>query len=300
MKEKKERGEDNHFTTMNDIIREKEKLKREKEAEKEKKRLEMIEYFEKKYNKLKEYEFKTMDEVNYQRHFYFPKSIMNTNRLSKTELSLYPVFCNFSDFRRRDWFPVSIATLAKFSGMSTKTVQTTLKYLTGNTLIHGTSRNVKYGGNADHDPLVVPILESKKIDVGSRHHNEYKVEFFRGDIINANKGRWFLFNTSIIETGSWAKLSVAAKALYIYMRVNGDVGACDYEEWQNIYEDGGFRYRKYDSLAVDISDISIKLKIRYDNVKKVIKELEDSGLCRRMDYYCLVGLTVMEQEDYDL
>ena len=275
--------------------------KKERVEETKEQRAERLkQYFDEKYNKLKVYEFKTMDEVNYQRHFYFPKCIMTINRLSKTELAMYPVLCNFADFRESNWFPVSIATLAKFSGMSTKTVQMALKYLTGDILVQGTSRGIVYSDGGNHDDSIVPILESKLVTVGSRHHNEYKVEFFRGGIINANKGRWFLFNTSIIETGSWARLSAAAKSLYIYMRVNADGFSGDNEDWQNLHEGGGYRYRKYDTLVLNITDISFTLKIKYDNVKKVIKELEDSGLCMRIDEYCVVGLQVMEQWEYEL
>jgi len=250
--------------------------------------------FDKMYNRLRIIKFKTMDEVNKDRHFYLPKSIMKKG-LSKRELALYPVLCSFADFREANWFQISIANLSKFSGMSHTTVQGALSDL------QGKSRKVVY---SDHtgatDDKVVKILDSKRASSGSRHYNMYKVEFFRGRHIEANKGNWIMFNTMIIETGIWANLSVTAKALYLYLRYEAEtvLGGNGTVEWQELDEEGGFRFRKYDSLRLNIKEISTNLKIRYRDVKNVIRQIEDLGLCARIDEYCMVGLVPMKEVQY--
>ena len=113
-----------------------------------------------------------------------------------------------------------------------------------------------------------------------------------------NKGKWILFNTSIIETGTWSGLSIAAKALYIYLRMKAEPDVGDYEDYQNMMEDSGFRSRKYDWLLLNVKEISTNLKIRYRDVKNVIQELEDSGLCMRINKYCMVGLQAMDVDHY--
>ena len=152
-----------------------------KDPEREERKLKLKKQYDERYNKLKIIEFKTMDEVNRTKHFYFPRLIMEKG-LSKIELALYPVLCSLADFRESNWFQVSIANLAKLSGMSTTTVQKALTYLTGDIVIQGQNREIFYSGD---DAKKVSILESKLVTVGSRHHNEYKVEFFRGGIIDA-------------------------------------------------------------------------------------------------------------------
>lgn len=258
----------------------------------EERKLRLKKQYDERYNKLKIIEFKTMEEVNMNKHFYLPKHILEKG-LSKRALALYPVLCSFADFRERKWFQLSTENLVKFSGMSRATIYQALPELE--------NKWYKYTRSDDpqgYDPNMVPFIERKKETKGKRHYNLYKVEFYRGGTMDANKGKFWVYNTMIIETGIWAKLSISAKALYMYMRANAEVLICDYEEWQDLNADGGFRNRKHDSMVLNLTEISTNLKIKYDNVKNAIQELEDSGLCMRAHEYCLVGLTAMDEAYY--
>ena len=99
------------------------KEKKEKVEETKEERLERVkQYFDKKYDKLKNIKFKNRRTVNMTKHFYLPKEFANATeylprgqrgivmnrRLSKSALALYPVLCSFADFTESNWFQVSI------------------------------------------------------------------------------------------------------------------------------------------------------------------------------------------------
>jgi len=266
-----------------------------KRKETKEQRLERVkQYFDRKYDKLKDIEFKTIDKVNMTRHFYLPKIIMNKG-LSKRELALYPVLCSFADFRESNWFQISIANLCKFSGMSTATVHKALAELESDTINYYDEDDPQHW-----DPIKVPTVQRKKESTGKRHYNLYKVEFYRGGQIEANKGNFFLFNSSLIETGIWAQLSIRAKALYMYFRAVAVYDPSFHEEWEEIINElseinnNMFRERRFDAAVLNISEISGNLRINYEDVCKVIEELENHQLCERESEYCLVNLVPRE------
>jgi hypothetical protein len=143
---------------------------------------------------------------------------------------------------------------------------------------------------------VTPLLIRQKTTEGTRHYYLYKVGFIRKDMMKHWKGKYFVFFTSIIDSGIWADLTPRAKALYLIMR---EVARFDPELYTLIEYDGQFelegaeasdfyntdqyRKRKWDICEMSLAEISRIVGIASSNIQQVLNQLEYYRLVERMD-----------------
>ncbi len=238
---------------------------------------EMKVVFAKKYDKLKTYKFKYMNELNDNSHRYLPKYLLHEG-LSKPALILYPVLCHLADYKVNKWFQLSIENLAKASGLSAPSV-------------------IKAISELQESVLIV----EKKIE-GKRHYNRYKIHFIRENQVVEERGNYITFFSMIIELGLWAQISNPGKVLYLYLRSIAEYDAQEYAIIENIGYDEinetNFRDRKWDLAELNITQLSKLLRINYADIGKAIRDLEFFGLCERTGRYCLVYLKPKDYYQY--
>jgi len=222
------------------------------------------------YNKTKKYAFPSKDKINFEKHFYFLKSVVTDLNLSKIALAVYPIMCLKADFEDDEWFQIPQDEIAVKSGLSVNTVHKALLELKNKNL-----------------------LIRKKQDSGKRHYYVYKVQFIRKNMIEEYRGDYFTFNQSIVDSGTWAGLNLRSKALYLAFRKKAffDIEAIFYDE--EIF-DGSFidydlyikknlaehRYRKLDVCTTPLSQLCKIAGIDSSNISPVIEQLEKQGLIK--------------------
>lgn len=228
-------------------------------------------FYKKLYSKSKKYEFPPKDKINVEKHFYFPKSIVTKYQLSMRALSVYPVMCLKADFEDDTWFQITQDEIAVKSGLSINTVNKALIELE----------------NLD-------LLISEKRNSGKRHLYFYKVQFIRRDMIEEYSNEYFTFNQSIVDSGTWADLSLRSKALYLAFRVQAshdidtlfydekilDGSRIDYDDLIATHLDE-YRNRKFDICTTPISELCNIVGINSSNMTSIIEQLEESGLIKK-------------------
>ncbi len=234
------------------------------------------EFYKKLYSKIKKYEFPPKDKININKHFFFPKSIITEYNLSKRALAVYPVMCLKADFKVDTWFHISLEEIVTKSGLSKNTVSKALL-------------DLKDKG----------LLTREKRNAGKKHYYFYRVQFIRKDMIEEHSNQYFIFNQSIVDTGTWSDLNLRSKALYLAFRVMArfDIDTIfDKDEIQEApWIDYDFyikmnlaehRYRDYDICTAPISLLCELVGINSSNIKPTIKQLEDYNLIKYYFYGC--------------
>lgn len=217
-------------------------------------------YFMRTYDKLKEYPFKALEELNLNHYIGLHKY---AGQLSPNAWAVYVVLCTFADYADDKWFQLSLKNIAKFAGISIPTVDSVMEELTS-----------KIWPDGDGFPLV----ERQKVTEGQRRFWEYRVRFVRKEYQGeSNKKKWFALHTVIVKSGIWARLNMRAKALYIGMRHHSQ-----FEEEAYGAIDGhcsGERSdRQWEICKKSVSSICREMGISRGGIRQVIDQLEDEGL----------------------
>jgi hypothetical protein len=239
----------------------------------------------KRYNTPKVFEFPKKN-INMERHFYFPKFVGHENfrKLTTAGLSVYPVLCSMADFKNNQWFQVSVKNIAQMAGVTLQMVSRGVEEL-----IEG---NYALNDKQEDETLTIPLLQRKKVTEGERHFYMYRTGFIRQDMIERWKGMYFVFYTSIIDSGIWAKLPARAKALYLVMRNHAKfdfILYCDIEtnmeyfEMQDIQNGEEYRNRKWDVCKLSLSELCRMVNIERSNIKTVLDELKHYGLIEQVE-----------------
>jgi hypothetical protein len=249
--------------------------------------------FKKKYDKPNVFNFPSIDEVNMDRHFYFPK-IFNPgafgSNMSKAAIAVYPVMCSRANFEHNDWFQISQENIAKMAGVSEPTVSEGVKHLVDNKYVMTTTDEAE-------NNITIPLLERKMTTEGTRHFYLYRAGFIRKDMIHLWKGQYFLFYTCLIDSGIWANLLPRAKALYLAMRSNAkqdyqlyrDVEEENGWEWMTSYEDY-LQMRKWDVCITPLAELARRVNVDVSDSKNVLQQLEHCKLVERVDRWFKVYL----------
>ena len=128
--------------------------------QKKEKRQQQKALFKQKYSKSKNYKFPPIDQIDLNRHFYFPK--FNPGfRITQPAIAIYPVLCVQADFEYNNWFQISQNNIATMAGVSINTVSKGIKDL----------QCYKLEGE--------PFLEKQKNTEGQRHFYVYRINFIR-------------------------------------------------------------------------------------------------------------------------
>lgn len=254
----------------------KEKIALNAKKQKKEKRQQQKALFKQKYSKSKNYEFPPIDQVDLNRHFYFPK--FNAGLfITQPAIAIYPVLCLQADFEYINWFQISQNNIAKMAGVSINTVSKGIKDLECYTL--------------DGEPF----LEKQKKTEGQRHFYVYIVNFIRKNEIKEWKGSYFIFHKCIIESGVWAKLKPRAKALYLSMRMSARFDIELYAAAEELYEapggnilgdfftEGNYKYRKWDVCESSLVELCRRVNIKPINLKPILQQLENHRLIERVD-----------------
>jgi len=227
--------------------------------------------YKKLYGKTKKYEFPPINKINFQKHFYFPKSIVTEYNLSMRALAVYPVICLKADFEDDKWFKIPQEEITIKSGMTSNTVSKALLELEESGL-----------------------LKREKRNSGKTHYYVYKVEFIRKDMIEEYENKYFTFNQSIVDSGTWADLYSRSKTLYLAFRVHAfhdiealfddeeifDGSRIDYNEIISTHLDE-YRHREYDMCSMPISQLCKLVGIDSSNLTSVFEQLDSHGLIKR-------------------
>jgi len=251
----------------------KERIKANLDKDERKGNQNKLDFYKRLYGKSKKYAFPPKEKINLEKHFYFPKSIVTEYQLSMRALSVYPVMCLKADFVYNKWFQITQEEIVAKSGISINTVHKALLELKNNDL-----------------------LLTEKRNSGRRHFYVYKVRFIRKDLIEEYKNEYFTFNQSIVDSGTWADLSLRSKALYLAFRVQAihDIDSLFYDEeifnGSHIDYDGlipryfdEYRHREYDICTTPISELCNIVGINSSNMKPIIEQLEKCGLIKKFD-----------------
>jgi len=244
--------------------------------QKKEKRQQQKALFKQKYSKSKNYKFPPIDQIDLNRHFYFPK-FNEGFFMTQQAIAIYPVLCAQADFEDNDWFQISQNNIATMAGASINTVSKGIKDL---------ERYIMEGE---------PYLEKQKNTEGQRHFYVYRVNFIRKNKIKEWKGSYFIFHKCIIESGVWAKLKPRAKALYLSMRMSARFDIELYAAAEELYEapggniledfftEGNYKYRKWDVCESSLVELCRRVNIKPINLKPIIQQLENHRLIERVD-----------------
>jgi hypothetical protein len=228
------------------------------------------EQFSKRYDKLKQWQPKTMENMNMNEVRYLPKEITNQG-LSKQALIVYPVLCCEADFVEDYEFQISRENLSRKSGLHFNGVKSGI------------------------DELVNKGWASQTLKTeGRRRFYVYKVHFIRKH--RMREENYFSFHKAIIESGIWSKLMSRAKVLYLnmrakawfdlelYARLEYDCESWELKERMNVKSED-FRERSWDVLiSVSLSQLCGET-IQRSNISGAIYQLEDYGLIEVVDSY---------------
>lgn len=258
--------------------------KQKQEQEQERKELQKLD-FKKIYDKTKKYEFPSKENINMEKHFYFPKFVEHFPNISKAALAIYPVICSRANFASNTWIQLPQEHIAKMAGVSVNTVIKGIKDLVENNYRFTTQ-------NENGEETETYLLRRQLATEGKRHFYLYKVGFIRKDILDKWKGDFFIFHTCIIESSVWSKLYPRAKALYLIMReqayfhpdLYGMIEGLNLDgvELNDFYKDE-FRDRKWDVCETSLSELCRKVDIERGNIKPVLDQLEHYGLAEKVD-----------------
>lgn len=255
----------------------KEKVIANARKQRQEKRKQQEELFKQKYSKSLNYEFPPVDEIDMNRHFYFPK-FPEGSFMTLPAIAIYPVLCVQADFEQNNWFQISQSNIATMAGVSINTAAKGIKDL----------ERYKF----DED---TPILEKQKKTEGQRHFYVYRINFIRKDDIEESKGWYFIFHKCIIESGVWSDLTPRAKALYLSMRMNAHFDVELYVDLEDLdleyespdvnifYHSDEYRNRKWDVCYTSIAELCRKVDITPTNLKPILKQLENHRLIERVD-----------------
>lgn len=226
------------------------------------------EQFSKRYDKVKQWQPKTMEEINMNEIRYLPKEITNQG-LSKQALIVYPVLCCEADFVEDSEFQISRENLSRKSGLHFNGVKSGI------------------------DELVDKGWASQTLKTeGRRRFYVYNVYFVRKN--RMKEENYFSFHKAIIESGIWSELMPRAKVLYLnmrtkawfdlelYARLEHDCESWELKERMDVKSED-FRQRSWDVLInISLSQLCGET-IQRSNINGAIYQLEDYGLIEVVD-----------------
>lgn len=234
----------------------KEKVRKTAIKQKEKSRDERNKYYKALYNR-KEIITLPKPSINMEKFFYFPKSYFQEINISKPAVALYPVLCSLADYKKEKFFQISIKNLGVYAGLSEPQVIKGIKDL----------QNIKMNNGK-------ALLEIKQIQRKERRLNTYNIKFDRRGK-DEGKSCSFPFHVCIIDSGIWAKLPSACKAVYLSLRINS--------EWAEWAENGKealeeYKARDYEVYAGSLQRIADNAGLSYPTTLKWMGMLDDYGL----------------------
>ncbi|MFC2123418.1 hypothetical protein ACFLU5_01300 [Bacteroidota bacterium] len=245
--------------------------------------------FKKLYNKTSKASDFPKKNINMNKHFYFPKfiGIEEFKKLPKNALSIYPVLCAESDFKKYKWFSISIENIACRAGVSPASVTPTVD------IVLKDQYHI-YDEDKKGRDKKIPLMERKEVKDHGRQFYKYRVGFIRKKMIGKEdwKSQFFIFYTSIIDSGLWAKLNPRAKALYLSMRTVAksdyylycdiEYGGGYYGMEEEVYYGEGYRKRKWDLCTTTLSELCRMVNIERSNIQPIIQQLEGYRLIERV------------------
>jgi hypothetical protein len=243
------------------------------------------ELFSKLYNKTKKFQFPKPEEVNMVKHFFCPKIFGPEGlgqTMSKAEMAVYPVLCSRADFKHDSEFQLPEEHIADMAGISIPTVAGAMRGL----------EKREFEG--------APLIQRRKITERDRHFYVYHVNFIRKGTSSKYENSYFRFFTSIIDSGTWARLIPRAKCLYLAMRNMAqqnmetyyEIEAIDYNLYDISQADVNtyFKQRKWDLCTVPIVELCRHVNIEHTNMAPVIKQLRHFRLIKKVDRFVKVYL----------
>jgi hypothetical protein len=268
-----------------------------------------IETFNSWYDKTIDWNSKSINETNMEKHFYMFNEFIKFNYISLSAIAIYPCLCSQANFEKDEWFHISEQNIAKMAGISINSVIAGIKNMIDNRF------TVNIPDKNDEDEVIdVPLLQRKMFNDGKRHFYKYKVCFVRKSMME--NWTFLIFHTCIIDSGVWAKLEPRAKALYLAMRseakFNGklycQIEGIQYNEQE--WYDEGFRNRKWDICETSLAELCRKVGSGFDdvgnikgisssNIQIVVKQLEHYGLVEQINSRFMVYLKPKNGNDYE-
>lgn len=187
-------------------------------------------YFKKKTYRTREYNFKPMNQTNPKKHFIVDRDMMGYS-WSKATKSVYTVLCSRVDFGRpMEVVQISQAGIAKYAGVGVRAVRDSIALL----------EEEQY-------------IRIQAVATDDARFNTYQVYAPSWSEKENKQSQYFVFYTSLIETGTWARLSLSAQMVYLAMRALGDHS---WEVWELINQDpqraGDGEYQEW--LSTRLSD----------------------------------------------
>jgi len=224
--------------------------------------------FEEIYNKEKVWE--PSEDANMKTFCSLSQCFFEMCKLSLSELAVYPVLCANADFRNTSMKQLSLKNIARKTGLSVPTVIKAIEGLC--------ERVYKL-----MDGEEIHLLERAKQSEGRRRFSTYDPWFIRGDLIESFKGSQFFFNTYIIESGIWSKLSARSKALYLIMR---SASVFDFDEYCDVegfeYSEGRskeiYKNRIWEKCNMPLNTLCEMIGMSSSNIGNATNELIKYGL----------------------
>lgn len=256
-------------------------------------------YYRAIYNKIQKFSFPPIEQINMEKHFYFPKMRITWKFGPDTILSafaVYPVICSRADFKEDKWFHLPLESIAALAGISVNTATAGINHLIyrGYALPHKDNKLPKF------------LLEKSKYNNGKQSYYLYNVNFIREDMIDKYSGTFFIFHTCIIDSGIWAKLKPRAKALYLAMRSTAYFDPQLYREIEDdyvdeydiskgieiaqMYKSAAYRNRKWDICKQPLAKLCRMVNIQRTNMGSIFKQLEYYGLVVKLERFFMVFL----------
>jgi len=252
-----------------------------KASEDEARRANTAQYFNRVYNKTRTDPFPEQPSVK--RFACLPRlhllSSAQGEPLGYAALALYPVLCVRSDYKDSSaWMQISRENLARLAGLSPHTVDVGLKELQEATMpVHPDGRKR------------LPLLERRLVQRAQRRFYLYRTRFVRpGDDGEDWRHEFFPFHGQIVDSGTWARLGLRAKALYLIARSSANFNAELYDEVEGTFlsidwEERGSFYRayagrKWEVCAVPLARLCAIAGISNARASRIREELCRAGL----------------------
>lgn len=171
----------------------------------------LVAHFRRTYNRTNDDPFP--ENISMKRFACLPKFDLLRSKddglLGYPALALYPVLCVRADYEDEDkWLQLSRENMGQLAGLSTHTVNKGL-----NELAHATMP-VAPGATQRR-----PLLEYEMVQREQRRFYLYRPSFIRPKIEGDDwRGYLIHFHGEVVDSGTWARLSGRAKALYMIAR----------------------------------------------------------------------------------
>jgi len=155
----------------------------------------------------------------------------------------------------------------------------------------GISKNTVTRGVADLKAL--PEFTVRKI---LTRQGKYKnIYSFKKPVVSI-RGSWFPFHRCIVQSGNWALLTPAAKALYCTMR---HWAQYDMLSEQTTKDGSGFAERQFDTCNAQRNILAECAGITTRSVRNALKDLENCGLIQRVQEIDDDGYAKLFEPDED-